>query len=61
MSLSQEAMELAQAIGQDVLALKESLGDTSQLNTGSKTLAGALEELQAEFQAIQSDTSIIES
>lgn len=58
MSLENQAVKLAINIGQDVKALKKTLGDPNQLQTNAKTLEGAINELQEELNALNG-TSII--
>ena len=58
MSLEYNALQLAIKIGEVVKALKDSLGDTTQLTTNAKTLEGAINELQEELNTLNG-TSII--
>ncbi len=60
MSLETQAIELAIAVGQDVKALKDSFGNLDDLQTNSKTLDGAINELQTALDNLTGSTTIIE-
>ena len=58
MSLETRALEMAIAIGEDVKMLKESIGNPNDLITNSKTIDGAIAELQQELNTLNTNSII---